>query len=80
MCPGRAPDSTSSAAPASAARSRMLASPKPALFAFASDESKPTPSSSTTRTTLPSLVARMTSTRVACACLETLLSASCAMR
>src|SRR5262249_53589398 len=73
-------DSMSSVAPASAARSRMLASPMPRSGIPASDGSNPTPSSSTTRTIWPLVLDSSTSARGAWACLATVLSASCTMR
>src|SRR5687768_16322339 len=65
-------DSTSAVPPISAARSRMPISPMPRPCTVGSAGSKPTPSSSMTRTMDPSRASSSTSTRLACACLKTL--------
>ena len=67
-----------SVAPICAARSRIPRSPKPSGATCAA--SKPRPSSPTASTTAAGRHASVTRTRLASACLTTLLSASCAMR
>src|SRR5437870_2909265 len=72
--------SSSSEPPAATTRSCMVVMPRRLARACAAAGSKPLPSSRIVRSISPASASRRSQTRLALACLATLVSASCAMR